>query len=213
MTEKDIPTIEKKRQVVSEWMNKFSETGEILYIDRQVFSEVLSDMGANLMDGGSRERLNSLSTLAEYLNKGKALGMSATWGAKFDEYKAWCATWAEDYKVNTGKKLPAIIQKSKRYETSGMLAFLGEITSYASGRMEFTLLKTRLEARHSNGVLYEEHQVIDKSDESPWKKVTMVDVYEKDGKTMIKTKKIRPSSFPQNFPADAWEYLKTQKNP
>lgn len=212
MTERKIPTIEEKRQVVSEWMNKFSETGEVSYVDRQMFSEVLSEIGANFMDEGSKERLNALSTLAEYSNKGKAPGMRVVWGTKFDEYKAWCGKWAEDYKVNTGKKLPAIKQKGKRYETSGMLAFFGEITSYAAGRMEFTLLKTRLEARYNNGVLYEKHQKIDKSDSSPWKRVPMVDVYEKDGKVITKIKNIRLSSFPQNLPTDAWGYLKTQKS-
>jgi len=207
-------TTEEQISLVETWVNKFSETGEVGYIDKTDLREVLEHFGANFYDNGSKERLEQLSCLAAYSNAKKAPGMSAVWGEERirvkGEFNKWCEEWAKEYTEKTGKKLPKIIQKGKEYFKSGMVAFFGEITAYAAGRMEFTLLKTRLEARYKNGRIYQEEQRID-GIEDKYAKVTMVDVYEKDGKTVVEVKEIRPSSFPPGFPEAAWKEIKSWK--
>lgn len=215
--------IDERIAIIDSWVGKFSETGEVDYIEGGILQEVLENFGADFYDRGDKERFKRLSSLSKFSNAGKGPGMRAVWGkdifGKESKYNSWADDWAREYMEKTGKRLPKLKQKSKtkknpdgspvilEYYNSGMVAFIGDITAYAAGRTDFGIMKTRLEARLHNGKIFQEEQSI-KGVEEKYKKVFMVDVYEKDRETIVEPKDTRPSSFPPEFPRAAWEYIK-----
>lgn len=221
--EKNAP-IEKKIALVDDWINKFAESGEVEQLEQGVLKEVLEKFGANFDDQDSEERRERLLSLSKYSNAKRGSGMRAVWGeekfGKKGEFNLWANRWAVKYMKETRKKLPKLEQKSKTkkdgdgnpivnvYYNSGMVAFAGDITSYASGNIDLDTFKGRSEARHFNGKLFQKEQRIKKI-KRMYRRVEMIDVVEKDGNITEESKKIRPSSFPPEYPIAAWEQLKT----
>lgn len=220
--EKNTP-IEEKIAAVDGWIGKFSETGKVDYIEEDILREALENYGADFSQG-DKERQERLLSLSNFSNAAKGEGMRAVWGenmfGKEGQFNVWANTWAREYMERTGKKLPKLTQKSKTekdvegepmvkvYYNSGLVAFMGDVTAYTAGRIGFGEMKTRLEARFSNGQTYQAEQQI-KNIEKRYKKIIIIDEYVKDGKRFTEAKKIRPSSFPPEFPNAAWEHIKT----
>jgi len=194
-------------------IKNFAETGKFPRTDSQVVRSVFEEHGANFdkLDGEGRE------SLTKYSNKGKHVGMEQVWGSSLGslslryKFKIWAEKWAMDYEKSTGKELPTIIftdedtGKKTPSKTEGMRQFLGELTAYAAGCLQFTDIEKRLEARYYN---FERSGKIPEEDGGRRKMVI-------SGHNIIKeTGKEKPfalASIPPEFPKDAWDWLQTQK--
>jgi hypothetical protein len=188
MMEKPInfDVIEQKREVVFDWVKNISEKQKVKEISRKFLKDVLEDCGANF-DIGEEEK----KSLKGYSEKQRAKGMNAVWGEKYKEYKDWINEYYDfnEYKKRTGKELPKL--KPSGRTNSGMIQFLGELTSYAGEETNFDTFKLYIETRAINGLAWEENRKEDRVRIS----------------VPTSKKPIRPSSFPSEFPLKAFEFL------
>ena len=187
-------SIEQKREVVNDWVKNLSEKQEVVELSKDVLKNVLESFGGNF-EISEKEK----ASLRGYSEKEKAMGMHAVWGEKFGEYKNWVKKYIIDYETETGKELPTLgKQKDSKFEkapsgrkNSGMIQFLGELTSYAAGETSFDTFKLYVETRSKNGLAWEEDRKDDRI------RITVP----------TSEKPIRPSSFPPQFPIKALEFL------
>ena len=196
------PTVEEETAVVDGWTDQLSETGEVGDLDRGLLRRVLEAHGANLEIGESER-----NSLGRYSNKGKASGMRAVWGERFQGYKKWTKEYIDEYEAQAGKKLPALAKSGRK--NSGMLQFLGELTAYAAlvdETFPMSQLRVRTAARVFNGRVREQGNVAKEA-----RFHIMVKSYnlieDKDGRK--RELPFAPAGFPPEFPKAAWEYLKS----
>lgn len=198
---------EKKIETVDEWISTFSERGELGQIDIMLLKGVLESFSANFENLDEEGR----GSLSKYSNKGKHLGIGQVWGARRAEFKTWTEEWVKDYEQGTGRELPKIVftdeetGEKRPSKTEGMRQFLGEVTAYAAGCMDFPSLAMRLGARH-----YNFGKPKDKLEEEGGRlKITIpgYNLSEETGKEIP----FAPASFPPEFPKAAWERIKSWK--
>ncbi|SRR5260221_9628671 len=171
---------EEEIKIVNNWINNLSETGKVAEIDPMFLRSVLSEYGANFEP---REELDSLS---KYSNLNKRPGLDAVWGKEnIDEYKNWIKEYILTYERETGTELPVL--EGTNIKTSGMMQFLGELTAYAAGKIDFENYKRLTEDRFQKGLVWRDRDLNEPVKPSPH------------------------SSFPPYFPNRAWEYIKQQK--
>lgn len=188
MTDKErgrVNSIEKRIAAVDSWIKSISQEGTVDEIDKGLLRSVLKRFGANFEIG--EEEGESLS---KYTNKGKRSGLDAVWGKSFiDSYKKWVKQYIQNYEAQEGNILPAL-QTSGRKD-SGMLQFLGELTSFAAGQLWYEDFKRYTEARALNGRLWQEGRKGErvKAEVPTFKKPILL------------------ASFPPGFPKAAWEKI------
>lgn len=171
--------------LMDQWIRGLTESGAVGIISPEVVCNSLSECGGNF------EQAETLDSLGEYTNKARADAMRMVWGSRYDEYKSWADQWANDYEANEGNRELPKLEKSGS-KISGMLHFFGELTAYASGKLDFDSLKLYLETRSRNGKLWQDGKKEERA------KVTIPS-----------GKEIRISSFPPSFPEYAWEKIKS----
>lgn len=170
------------------WINNFTETGKIGKIDRLIVRAFLEECGANFP---SEEKMISLK---EYTNKAKREGLNIVWGIeRVDDYKKWTLKYIDSYEKKKDKILPAL--KPSGIKNSGMVQFFGELTAFAADFLTFKEFRDFSEARHFNGKMWEENR-----------KDERVKVIVPTSDTPILL-----SSFPPEFPSEAWEKIKSLK--
>ncbi|CAN5348855.1 hypothetical protein BH10PAT1_BH10PAT1_0880 [soil metagenome] len=188
-------TIDQKITVVTDWVTKMSETGQVENMDPVLLREVLSTKGANfevLKDE------NLKSKMGKYTNLGKGPAMTAVWGAKFENYKIWTKSFIASYETDIlkGRELPKL--GTSGIKNSGMIQFFGEITALAAGELSGEMFKTYMEARIHNGNVWKQYP--DKEDRI--KHQVKIAVPTSDGE------EIRIGSVAPEFPLAAWEFLR-----
>lgn len=190
---------------VDRWIFHYASEGSIGLLHPEVLKSVLSELGANFenLDGDGKK------SLAQYSNKGKHLGMEQVWGSRRAEFKVWTEGWVEAYEKRTGKELPKVVfgdgvtGEKRPSKTEGMRSFLGELTAYASGCMDFpNLVKILITRRYNFGKSKDQS-----AEEGGRRKITFpgYNLSEKTGKE----KPFAPASIPPEFPADAWDKIKS----
>lgn len=192
---KNTESIEQKKEVFWGWINDISINHRVTEIPKETVKDVLEEFGASF-EISEKER----ESLRGYSENERALGMHAVWGEKFDKYKIWIRKeYIPNYEERTGKELPMLIRQKNSTsdkaptgrKNSGMIQFLGELTSYATGEVDSKTFQMYLEARVKNGWLWEEGR-------------------SKEGlRIKVPTSKnpIRPASIPPEFPVKAIEFL------
>ncbi len=156
MTEAYTPskdTIEQKTLRVHAWIRRISQEAKVgEEVTPDDLQAVLTECGANF------EPSPELDTLSEYSNKAKGPGVRKVWGeARVNAYKKWVLdVCIPKYEGRYGKELPNLYDRKKdEYDKdvkySGMMAFLGELTAYAAGKIEFGKYKERTENRAEKG--------------------------------------------------------------
>ncbi len=180
--------IEGKEIEVNNWLSDISKTGQVKEITYCTLREVLESSGANFKVG-----VEELSFLDEYTNKAKAPGLRAVWGDFFQDYKDWTNDFIKDYEKENKTTLPALKGSGKK--NSGMIQFFGELTGFATGKINYFTLKKHWETRLLNGKLWEEGK--------------------KDQRIRIPVlgseKPILISSITPGFIESAWEKIKSNK--
>jgi len=144
-------TTEQKQAMVDSWIKGISGKQEVGEMNTKVLREVLTSYGANF------ENLNeeSKESLKGYSEKERGMGVRAVWGDEIvDNYKQWTKEFIENYESKTGIILPEL--KPSGRKNSGMIQFLFDLTSYASGEYDFETYKTYTEGRVKNGVAWSE---------------------------------------------------------
>lgn len=161
MTEKldNAETIESKIARVTEWIGVMSEKQEVGQIPREVIKDVLEFFGAdfkNLNEDGKE-------SLRGYSEKERSLGVNQVWGEEMiKNYKSWVKKYISGYDEVHEIKLPILGEKEglpyplSGRKNSGMLQFLYELTSFASGETSFDDYKKYMEARVNNGIAFAE---------------------------------------------------------
>lgn len=148
---------------------------------------------------GANFEINDIDrrSLQKYTNAGKANGMRAIWGKKFDDYKTWCKEWGANYELETGKTLPRLGkapedgQNDTRSYTSGMIQLFGSFTSYGAGEMDFRKFISETLVRIYNGHMWK----TDRKDQRKRLRIPTAD------------KPILVSSVPLEFPKEMIKYL------
>lgn len=182
----NIESIEQKREMTLDWVKNISEHQEVKEIATDILKDTFESFGANFEITEEEKE-----SLGGYSEKQKAEGMHAVWGEKFKEYKNWIKEYILDYETRTGKILPEL--KPSGRKNSGMIQFLGELTSYAAGEIDFDTFQKYVETRAKNGLAWEENRKGDR---------IRIKVPTSD-----KEEGILPSSFPPEFPIKAFEFL------
>lgn len=190
---------ENKQSQIDEWVKTLSEKCVLNPIDRGVLREVLEGHGAEF--GHLKEEEEA--SLASYKNADRALALRAIWGDRFDEFKDWSRAWGKDWEERNGLVLPTIKQRSKKepdkilvYKNSGMIQLFGTwngLAGLGEEKYPFGEAKRLIEARARNGRLWVE------GEKSRREKVSIPS----------STKPKFLSSFPPDFPVDAWNFIKT----
>lgn len=181
--------LEEKNIIVDSWVKTISEKG---IVEKEVTPEILRNVLENL---GANFEIPSeqLEPLGRYSNKNKRPGLDAVLGKdKIDAYRKWVKDiYIPQYEQETGKPLPTLYdKKTKTFDNikhAGMMQFLGELTAYAAGKMDFENYKRLTEDRIKKGKAWDEKGKNDSYTPSPH------------------------ASFPSKFPIDAWNYLKSTK--
>ena len=201
---KDMP-FEERVTEIDRWVFTYASEGAIGLIDPEILKSVLSEVGANFenLDWDGRK------SLSQYSNGGKHLGMEQVWGDHRAEFKAWTEAWVEDYEKRTGSQLPKVVFRDEATgekrpsKTEGMRQFLGELTAYASGCMNFpNLVKILITRRYNFG------KPKDKSSEEGGRRKITFPGYNLSQETG-KEKPFAPASIPPEFPQDAWDKIKS----
>lgn len=193
MTEKPnfVETIESKMAIVGKWMENIATKQEVNEIPREILINVLEHCGANFkgLDKEARERLKG------YSEKEKGPGVRAVWGDEFvDGYKTWTKEFINEYESTAGnKELPEL--KPSGRKNSGMVQFLFDLTSYASGEYSFETFKTYTEGRVKNGKAWAEDRKDDR---------IRVQVPTSDEPILL-------SSVPPEFVTKAWQRISAKK--
>ena len=187
-------TIDKKEIIVGDFIKRFGETGEVRELDAAVLRAVLEAHGANFdnLDG------QGYLSLSGYSNKIKHLGMEQVWGANRGKFRKWCEEWVSEYE-KTHDSLKAVKFTGRPSKTEGMRQFLGQLTSYAGGRLEFDDLKEDFEKRYRNfGKPKGQGERL---------LIPGYNISEKTGEE----KPFAPASFPPEFPISAWAEIVSWK--
>lgn len=180
--------LEEKNIIVNSWVKTISEKG---IVGEEVTPEILKSVLENL--GASFEAELELKPLGRYSNLNKRPGLDAVWGKdRIDAYKKWVKDiYIPQNEKETGKALPTLYdRKTKTFDDvkhSGMMQYLGELTAYAAGKMDFENYKRLTERRIEKG--------------RAWAEKGENDLY-------IPSEN---APFPPKFPIDAWDYLKSTK--
>jgi len=187
-------TIEQKIAITSEWIKNISENQEVREIPREILQSTLEYFGANFQDLSKEAR----ESLSGYSEKERVLGTRSVWGNEvLDNYKSWVKKYIVEYDKTHNIKLPILGEKKdlpypkSGRKNSGMIQFLYELTSFASGETSFDDFKTYMEARIRNGAAFAEGR---KKDRIKVKVPTSSDP-------------IYLGSIPQEFPIKAWEWI------
>lgn len=132
------------------WLIEVQSTGIVRELPVQVIREALEHFGARLEDETLRD------VLGAYTNKAKADALRHVWSEQwFSDYKSWLDMWIIDYEQKPdNRELPRL--KESGSKKSGMIQFLGELTAYAFGALDFEEFKRFTEARLRNGKAWQE---------------------------------------------------------
>jgi hypothetical protein len=199
---KDRP-FEERVTEIDHWILAYGSEGSIGLLNPEVLKSVLSEVGANFENLDEQGR----KSLSQYSNKGKHLGMEQVWGSRRAEFKTWTETWVKDYETRTGRELPKLVFKDAVTgelgvsKTEGMRQFLGELTAYAAGSINFPNLVKVLIMRHYN---FDKAKNVP-SEEGGRRKITFPG-YNLD-KVTGKEKPFAPASIPPEFPQDVWDKI------
>lgn len=180
--------LEEKNVIVESWVKTISEKG---IVGKEVTPEILKSVLENI--GANFENELKLEPLRKYSNLNKRPGLDAVWGKKrIDVYKKWVKDiYIPQHEQKTGKTLPTLYdKKTKTFDNikhAGMMQYLGELTAYAAGKIDFENYKRLTEDRIKKGKVWAEKRENDSYTPSPH------------------------ASFPPEFPIDAWDYLKSTK--
>ena len=188
MTEKtEVNSPEKNIAAVEAWIDKIGRESTVDTIEPSVLRAVLAELGANF------EPQPELENLGKYSNKDKRIGLDAVWGKeRVAAFKMWLKEeYIPAYENKTGRDLPTLVDpitgQIDTIKHSGMMQFLGELTAFAAGKINFENYQRLTEDRARKG--YEWQVRVPNA-------------------TRITTSH---SSFPPGFPQDAWEKIKSLK--
>lgn len=195
-----IECIEQKQAVVDEWVRNISEKQEVEKINLEMLREVLNSYGAHFENVDYEGR----KSLRGYSENERGLGVKQVWGEeKIKNYKSWIKEYIVSYdKSHEKAQLPILGEKEgKPYpesgrKNSGMIQFLYELTSFASGETDFDDFKRYMEARVNNGVAWAEGRKKDR---------VRVKVPTADDPILL-------GSIPKEFPIDAITWIKSNQN-
>lgn len=193
MTEKPnfVESIESKVAIVDKWIKNIGEQQKVGEIPVGILRDVLTHFGADFENLSEEDR----KSLKGYSEKDKGPGVRAVWGDDFvNGYKDWTKDFIEKYESDPSKKRLPELKPSGR-KNSGMMQFLFELTALASGEMSIESFKEYTEARVNNGKLWAE----DRSNERVRIKVPTAE------------EPILLSSFPLEFPENAWNWMCARK--
>ncbi|MEI8067899.1 MAG: hypothetical protein WCG91_03055 [Candidatus Shapirobacteria bacterium] len=207
------------------FIDKLAEKQEVLEIKPDVLKKSLEDFGANFEDLSEENKKN----LSMYAQKNRNKALEKIWGNKFTDYKDWVETYIQEYEERTGKQLPrmknAANLKNEDKEPSyrkdlGMISFLGDLTAYASGDLNFEDFKLILGTRAENGAIkamskeerggreskpIEWDRELEEGKESVLKDPSF---HPKTGELIPFDKQVfQPASFPPEFPTEAFIWL------
>jgi hypothetical protein len=187
--------IEENKKNLLNWISTLSKGEEGKEISRDEVKNILESCGADLnIDEEKKEKLRG------YSEKKRVEVMGTVWGnEKFEAYKNWIKEYIVEYEEKTDIELPVLVKQkdskskkpSSRRKNSGMVQFLGDLTSYASGAIDFNEFEECIGARSYNGLAWKEGRKEER------RKI----------KVPTSEKKIRPASFPPEFPKAAFEFL------
>lgn len=184
-------SIESKIAMTTDWIKYVSERQEVREIPRGVLRDTLEYFGANF-EGLSEEAKESLRSYSE---KERGLGVRAVWGDEFvNGYKDWTKNFIGEYESNPkNRRLPEL--KPSGRKDSGMIQFLFDLTSFASGEYSIETFKTYVEGRVRNGLLWSENRGNER-----------VRI-----KVPTSTEPILLSSIPREFPVKVWGWISAKK--
>lgn len=197
---KEIRPSTEEIEAVTAWIKSFENYDhegnvDIKEPDKELLVKVFSHFSADFKEKPGME------ALGEYSNLRRRPGMDAVWGQEYvNQYNDWTQQWAIEYEETTGKKLPRLVKSGKK--TSGPRQWLGELTAYLAGYMDFGTYKRHTEARLKNGWLYAESQEEDKAHLKE-KRIKI--------QTSAKPEPMRPSSIAPGFVKKAWKWMKIRK--
>ncbi len=178
MVDQDKSFVEGRKTAVYEWIQKISVEG---VVGEGATPEMLRDTLQGL--GADFEPRPELEHLKRYSNLQKRPGLDAVWGSeRVEQIKSWITeVYIPQYEQKTGRPLPTLEDSDIKH--SGMMQFLGELTAYAAGQMDFDKYKRLTEDRARKGRVWQERDLSEPYVKSPH------------------------ASFPPEFPVDMWEYL------
>ncbi len=194
---KPTESIERERKMVSEWVGKFSIEQKVGEISSDLLRKVLESYGANFENLSD----DAKKSLSKYSEMDRGFGARSVWGNKFvNDYKKKVGDFIKDYEYKTGIELPELVNKknpdeSTRRKNSGMVQFLFDLTSFASGEYSFERFKTYVEGRINNGICWEEGRKKDRI------KISIPTDEHTEGEDKLL------SSFPRGFPDKAWGWI------
>jgi len=143
-------TPEKNYEQFNHWLKNLSENGKVGDIEPTVIKFVLEAAGGNF-------EISELAheSLGKYSNKGKREGLNAVWGEqKVDTFKSWVIGEYIPYiEKQAGRELHTLWD-GKTFDDvkySGMMAFFGELTSYAAGNLSIEKYREHTENRYAKG--------------------------------------------------------------
>lgn len=193
-----IESNESKKAIVTKWVENISINQEVKPISQEMVKETLENYGANF-DNLTTEGKESLRGYSE---AERGLGVKQVWGEeKVKEYKSWIKEYIAGYDETHEVKLPILGEKEgKPYpesgrKNSGMIQFLYELTSFASGETNSDDFKRYMEARVNNGVAWSEGRKKDRI------RVAVP----------TSTEPILLGSIPKEFPTAAWNKISSAK--
>lgn len=196
---KSFESIEQKREQVDKWIKNISEEQKVGdEVDQKLLREVLISYGAHFENVNDEGR----ESLKGYSENERGLGVKQVWGEeKVKNYKSWIKGYIALYdESHETAQLPVLGEKEglpypeSGRKNSGMIQFLYELTSFASGETNFDDFKTYMEARVNNGVAWAEGRKKDR-----------VRV-----KVPTAAEPILLGSIPKEFPVAAMDWIKTR---
>jgi hypothetical protein len=195
MTNVDIPSSSENEQTISAvklWVDRFAQTGEVGEIDPAQVREVLAICGAKV-EGLSEKAIKHLNG---YSNADRGLGMTEVWGKdRKKEFKDWIKEQIEYYETEKGIELPATGKEQIKY--FGMIGFMEDLTSFATGAWAPEYYKEVSHARWENGRIVRDGER---------KKTPRLEITLPDGKELA------PASYQPDFPTRAFEKILSWKD-
>ncbi len=189
-------TIEQEREMISDWVGKIGEHQRVDEMPINILRDVLTSCGAdfeNLDDEAKK-------SLSEYSEKDRGFGVRKVWGDEFvNDYKRKVGDFIKEYELETGIELPELVNKknpdeSTKRKNSGMIQFLFDLTSFASGEYNFETYKLITETRVKNGKAWAEGRKEDRI----------------RANTPNSDKPLLISSIPTEFPNKAWVWISSK---
>jgi hypothetical protein len=206
-------SVESKIAAVGEWIKNIGEQQKVGEIPVGILRDVLTHFGADFENLSEETR----ESLHGYSEAQRGLGAKAVWGENFvSEYKTWVNSFIEKYETDTGLELPALgnkknPEKSTKRKNSGMMQFLYDLTSFASGECDFETFRLYEEGRAKNGLIHEENQKR-KNSKKDGDEFVDGEIQEKIRiKVPTADEPILLSSFPPELPEEAWNWICARK--